>query len=396
MRKSCLLLFLLLSFCELYAQNTGTKEPWSIEGNFFYGKIIKHDKFVKATLQDGPTRIYDLRLGYTDFFSGEAAGYGYPTCGVGFSMVDFRDVTLYHASDLGNLYTVYLFWNQRLLNFGRFRWTLQGDIGPVYNTDTFDPVTNPGKDFSSSPLMMYIGLATGIKYHFSHRWEMGLSANTRHYSNGRLGVINKGFNITGGNLSLVYHLPSRKYSPVNSVEHSIRKSFYFHFSAGGGIQTYIEDWMLYTYSEAARRESYVEKYHPKYFAATDAMYRFSRKYGSGVGVDLFYMPSLDSFREWDRMNPDHAGEVEPQYHPWSVGIAWNHEVHYRNMALTASLGYYLYRKVGWRESTESPMYERIGLRYYFPQFDNLFVNWSIKAHQFHFAEYFELSVGQKF
>ncbi|MDR0543090.1 MAG: acyloxyacyl hydrolase [Dysgonamonadaceae bacterium] len=397
MSKYCLLLlFLLKCSYELYAQNSGNKEPWSVEGTFFYGKIIKHDEFVKSTLQNGPSGIYDLKLSYTDFFSDAAAGYNFPAYGVGFSVVDFSAVKLYHASDLGNIYALYLFWNQRLLDFGRFRWTCQGDIGPVYNTDTFDPILNPGKDFSSSSLMMYVGIATGLKYCLSHHWEIGIDAYTRHYSNGRLGVINKGFNIAGGNLSLAYRLPHKEYKSENDVARPIRKSFYYHFSAGGGVQTYIEDWMLYLHGASGYREGYVEKYHPKYFVSTDVMYRFSREYGSGIGVDLFYMPSLDSFRAWDKINPKHEGEAEPEYRPWSTGITLNQEVYYKNLALTASLGYYLYRKSGWREETESPVYERFGLRYYFPKWDNLFGGCSIKAHKFRMAEYFELSAGKKF
>ncbi|MDR2805173.1 MAG: acyloxyacyl hydrolase [Dysgonamonadaceae bacterium] len=395
-KRALLGVLLLVCFYKAQASDADTVKPWSIEGSFFYGKIFKHDAYVKSTLKNGPTRIYDLRLGYADRFSEEAEGYAYPTYGVGFSVVDFGDVTLYHASDLGNLYVLYLFWNQHLLDFGRFRWTCQGDIGPVYNTDTFDPIANQGKDFSSSALMMYIGLTTGLKYRLSDRWEIGTNVNIRHYSNGRLGVINKGFNIVGGTLTLAYHLSSEKYAPEKKPTLPVHKGLYYHISAGGGVQTYIEDWLLYIQSDDAYQQPYIEKYHPKYFISTDAMYRFSRQYGGGLGVDLFYTPSLNSLQEWDLHRSDYAGNPTPEYRFWSVGIAWNQEIYYKNLALTTSLGYYLYRKMGWREKTESPVYERFGLRYYFPQWSNVFGSCSVKAHKFHLAEYFELSVGKKF
>ncbi len=125
------------------------------------------------------------------------------------------------------------------------------------------------------------------------------------------------------------------------------------------------------------------------------MYRWSLRYACGLGVDLFYVPSTQSFKLIDehRLGNEVASKIK--YNPFSTGIAFNQELYYKNLAITASLGYYLYRKLGER-TDEATFYQRFGFRYYIPQIHDLFLGISIKAHKFSKAEYFELSVGKRF
>ena len=379
----------------MYAQHNTSQKQWSLESNAFFGHIIKHNDIVATTLQKGTTRIYDIRLNYRDFYSNDAAAYRYPELGIGFSVIDFSSTQLWEAPSLGNMYALYGSWNRKWLQYKHLQLFYSGDFGFVYNTDVYNQQTNPHKNFSSNPFMIYIGWQIGAAWQLSDSWFIQMDGGVRHYSNGRLGTINTGFNILGGDISLSYYFSPSGSQPARKSAPPVQKRLYYHLSAGGGIQTYLEDWLIYWYDKP-EQQAFREKLYPKYFVSSDAMYRISRKYGCGLGMDVFYVPFTDSYRKWDQMNPDNPAENHSKYSSWSVGLAFNQEFYYNNIAFTTSLGYYLYRDLGIRTQFESRLYQRAGLRYYIPAWNNLFCGFAIKAHQFSKAEYFELSVGKKF
>jgi hypothetical protein len=372
------------------AQSSSHKWQWSLEGNVFFGNILKPDDLVRNILQDGPVKTYDLRLGYTGLQPSDyTSGYNYPRLGFGVSMLDCSDVKMRYDPYLGNVYSTYFFFDGTWIRSKRFRFNSMLASGLAYSQDE-----TLNKHFSSSPVMIYIGYSMGLKYRLSNHLEISANAEAKHFSNGRIGIVNKGLNIIGGSLSMQY-----SFSPLESeypryVSSPFKKHFYYHVSAGGGVQTYLEDLEIYGNTGQWQYGSFKEKLYPKYFVSSDVMYRLSRFYGCGIGVDLFYVPHTSSFRKIDEV---FLGEAAAglKYNSLSAGAAINQELYYNNLALTASLGYYLYRELGSRKD-EKPLYQRFGLRYYFPEIHNLFVGFNIKAHEFKKAEYFELAVGKKF
>ena len=394
-RQLTLFTLLLLCFHLSHAQEPSQKEQWQVEGNVFFGKIAKHNDLIASFLENGRTRIYDLQVKYRDFYSRDAAAYHYPLLGLGFSVFDFSDVRLLDNTHMGNMYTLYGSWNQTWLQYKRLKFFYAANLGMAYHSDPFDMQTNPYNQFTSSHLLIYIGVDLGTAWQLSDRWALSVKGSARHSSNGRLGIVNAGFNILGGNMGLAYCFePMRTKTAVKAVD-PLSKHIEYHIFTGGGVQTYLEDWFAYWQTDPANNV-FRERLYPKYFLSSDAMYRFSWLYSCGLGLDLFYVPFTDSFREWDRINPEVTSEIHSKYNSWSVGLAFTQEVYYSNFAMTSALGYYLYRDLGFRKQFESPFYQRAGLRYYIPALSNLFCGFSIKAHQFHLAEYFEFSIGKKF
>jgi hypothetical protein len=392
-KKITILALLFFCFWQLHAQASHGKGQWSMEGNVFLGRILKPDDFVKNILRNTPVRLYDLKVGYTETGNSIlASDYNHPGLGFGISVADFSDVSLWKAPHLGNIYTLYGFFDRTLVRYKRLSINYMLSSGLTYNPDIYDQETNTQKVFSSIPVMLYIGFGAGLKYRLADRWEIGLSADAKHYSNGRMGIMNKGLNIAGGSFSLQYAFsPYREYPP--RIDMAFKKHVYYHFMAGGGMQTYLEDWMSYWKSGRVNLERFEEKQYAKFFASPDVMYRFSRKYGCGIGLDLFYIPSTASFREWDQLRNEEVA-AGSKYSSWSLGVAFNQEIYFHNLAITASLGCYLYRELGMRDD-EGPIYQRFGIRYYVPKTNDLFFGFAIKAHQFKKAEYFELSLGKK-
>jgi hypothetical protein len=273
-----------------------------------------------------------------------------------------------------------------LIQLKNLKFGYDFEAGLAYNTDTYDLETNSNKIFSSVPVMVYIGFGVDLEYRLSNQLEIGVGINAKHYSNGRIGIMNKGLNLTGKEISLRYYLSPQplKYPKVKAPQ--LQKRLEYHILVGGGIQTYLEDLLI------SHTEDHYRLY-SKYFASTDVLYRFVPKYACGIGLDLFYVPSTASFRKCDeKYHPEEAAHLK--YNPFSMGIAFNQELNYKNLSLAASIGYYLYRELGLRDD-EGVCYQRAGFRYYFPDLQDVFLGATIKAHQFRKAEYFELSVGKR-
>ena len=384
--KYILILILFAFSFELYSQRLN-KDRWSIESNVSWGEIKKPDELVTSLLKDGTCRVYDLRIGYTDLDSSVFASvYNYPTFGAGLSMTDFSDVKMHSGSGLGNIYALYGFMEIPLIRYKKFRLSPVASIGFSYNTDIYDPISNSDKIFSGIPFMVYAGLDFGLRYHLTSQWELGMALNAKHYSNGRLAIMNKGINILGGNASLRYYLSPDNSQFPQKMNTPFRKHFYYHVSLGGGMQTYLED--LWVSREGK------EKLYSKFSIASDVSYRFSRMYGCGIGLNLFYVPSTGSFSEYDKLTLGDEKASTFKYEPVSVGISINQELYYKNVALFGNFGYYLYRELGNRID-EKPVFQQAGFRYYMPKMYDLFLGCSIKAHEFKKAEYFEFSVGKR-
>jgi hypothetical protein len=383
--------FGLFYYClSVYSQKTDSRNL-VFETKWFNGELTKPDTHTQAVLQSGAVNMYEIRAGYRDYDSSYfAVNSRYPVFGLGLSAIDFsRARMIDEPRRLGNLYSIFAYIDRNLLQYKSFSAGYNFDAGFAYNTDVYDSITNANKIFSSSPFMVYIGIGLNVKFRLSNHWETSASIGAKHYSNGKIGIWNKGMNILGSEISLRYYLSEYENKYPQKFRTDFKPHFYWHLSAGGGALTYLEDLMLDNFVASNRQYSI----YAKYFIAADAMYRFSPKYGAGVGWDLFYIPSLQSFQKIDERRLSRQVFEATKYNPFSSGIAVTQELFYRQLAVNASIGYYLYRKIGQR-TDESPLYERAGFRYYFPTRHKIFVGISIKAHQFKKAEYFEFSVGK--
>ena len=133
--------------------------------------------------------------------------------------------------------------------------------------------------------------------------------------------------------------------------------------------------------------------HPKFCLSADAMYRYALKYATGIGIDVFYSSNMDEIRECDTVlyGEDAVANCEG-YSPISLGLAVVQELYWRNLAGYTAVGTYLKNGIS---GCQERIYQKAGLRYYFPQFGNTMIGFAIKAQNFR-AENFEFTVGKKF
>ena len=187
---------------------------------------------------------------------------------------------------------------------------------------------------------------------------------------------------------------------------------------GTGFHACMAEWHAYVERADLNDKQAVNnqqiKAHPKFSLSFDAVYRYSLRYATGIGLDLFYSTNMEELEASDRIvYGDEAVNNSPGYAPLSVGIALIQEVYWRNLAIHISLGAYPYRHKGVNGpeaeaiKTESLgpgavgdrergwHYEKAGLRYYMPKLGDTFVGFAIKSHNIK-AEYLEFSIGKRF
>ena len=114
-----------------------------------------------------------------------------------------------------------------------------------------------------------------------------------------------------------------------------------------------------------------------HLVSTDLMYRYARRYASGIGLDALYEPYN---REVEIQNPS-ADRSDLTL--WTLGVAAKHEVFFRRLSMQIALGWYLSRPFNEYSNTteEYPYYERVGLRYRLPVLDDcISVGYTIYAH----------------
>lgn len=353
-----------------------------------------------------------------------------------------------YTSRMGDIVTAYAFFERPFWRKGKWEADYRFDIGAGWGGKPYNKRNNVDNEIIGSRLLVYFGF--GLHATCYVRPDLGLRAGLEfaHHSNGALNRPNKGANFIGPMLGVVFrdagkniqhedvankkttvvcgkspvacekmlvacgnrfvetsdstlkqqqpsaHDPNPNYSDLNqATSHSsnIKKGWYATFSVGFGGKTLLEDWLRTQYATAPTAPDYrKESFHVCYAlsAQADLMYRYTRRWSSGVGVDLFYASAAHRIADIDRLD----GRQE-QHSPWSVGVAAKHEVWWHNVALTMSLGVYLYRRMGFTaRDEEKPYYERIGLKYVFPRMHGLFIGANVKAH-FTKADQTEFVVG---
>ena len=165
---------------------------------------------------------------------------------------------------------------------------------------------------------------------------------------------------------------------------AFQKRFYANFTLGVGGKTLNEDWQLTQFQTPPDSPDYRTgrfRFYMAYSAQADIMYRYARRWASGIGADLFYGTYADRVRDIETIQNSTFKIQHSKVSPWSFGLALKHQVFYRNLSVTMSLGYYLYRQMGRNaKEIEQPYYERIGIHYTIPSLRNLTVGFNIKAH----------------
>jgi hypothetical protein len=327
---------------------------------------------------------------------------------VGFSLARTSSFTFSDQTRFPDLYSVYGSFERSLYRAERFSMGYMLDFGATYNPGRYNPVDNPGNNWLSSPFMAYFGAGAFAKVHLGKRWEIGADVMFRHFSNGRLALPHEALNALGVGIFTRYRMSEYNYAEYKSTSRGradFEKKMQYMLVFGGGVHTCMAEWNAYVESEPDPEKKMEAlsglKKHPKLSLSFDAIYRYSMRYATGVGVDLFYSSNMKELEASDRVfYGDELVDNSPGYAPLSLGVAVVQEVYWRNLAVHVAIGAYPYRHKGVKgpeakaagDRERGWHYEKAGLRYYFPQLGDTFVGFAIKSHSIK-AEYLEFSVG---
>ena len=337
-----------------------------------------------------------------------AEAFGFPLIDIGISIARAGNFKFSDQTHFPNLYSAYGSFERSILRTERFSAGYLLNFGATYNPAKYDPVNNPGNNWLSAPFMAYFGAGVFGKLHIGKRWETGVNFMFRHFSNGRLSLPNEALNGMGVGVFARYRLSDydhKKYTTKYGFERDYQRGMQYMIVVGGGVHTCMAEWNAYVEREpdpVKKAEAAATlKAHPKFSLSFDALYRYSMRYATGLGVDLFYSSNMKELEASDRIfYGNEAVDRSPGYSPLSVGIAVVQEVYWRNFAVHVAIGAYPYRHKGVNgpeakaagDRERGWHYEKAGIRYYFPKLGDTFVGFAIKSHSIK-AEYLEFSVG---
>ena len=388
-------------------------QPWAIEMGAAAGRILATDAWIKQWLREPNMRSAQIGLRYrtaTDATDSVARDYGFPELGLHLSWGDFSGVKMQktaspdwgllepvdYVSDMGQLITAHFSFSRPLWH-GR-RWALGYALehGLAYNSHPYRKRDNIDNELTGSRLLIYFGASVYGQLRLNRRFSLRADFPGRHVSNGASTRPNKGANYISPQLTLQYDLDEtahfRRHRPLMGADW--KRGMVHRVSASIGAHSLLEDWLQTQYSTPPDAPNYRTDdapAYPTYNFQYEALYRYSRRFASGLSADFFVTPYVAQLRErYAAAHPD------ARYSPISVGIALRHEAHYGPLALYIALGHYLHRQVGHLQPhDETPYYQRAGLRYTPRALGGLSVAAGIKAHKGK-ADFAEFIVGYEF
>lgn len=375
------------------------------------GKVIALDQYVKKWLKKNNTFSISMELHYTTLPSDGnpyAKDYNYPTFSLGLRYNRNHGTTMHREKDpswgllepvdyesiLGDELTVYGSFSRPFFRSSHWELAYYLGMGIGYAFSYYNKTDQIDDEFIGSPLNIYFTAGLSATYRLSSHWGVRGGIDFSHHSNGALYRPNKGANYVGPFLGIVYY-PGRQDFTHNSSTHSVlpkdeqttytteqntfQRHLYGEITLGTGGKTMLEDWQETQFHTPPGHPDYrTDKFHfyMAYSLQADVLYRYARRWASGLGVDVFYGTYSNHIKELDETN----GYNLP-HSPWSIGIAAKHETFYGNLSVRVGIGYYLYRKMGQSANViEKPYYERVGIHYSIPALNGLSIGFNVNAH----------------
>ena len=357
---------------------------------------ITIDEYERQWLQEKKAFAFGIELNYSALPSDSdafAIDYNYPTLSIGAKLALNNGVTMRregswgkaqlvdYDSKLGDIFTLYGAFTRPLLRSKHWQLDYLLRAGVGYGPFIYNKTDNIDNELIGSAFNIYFGVGIQASYQLTDEWALTAALLYGHHSNGAMARPNKGENHVGPMIGVKYtpyHKAVRE--ATNLPLPTFHKYWYADIRLGVGGKTLLEDWQRTQFNTNPEDPDYrTEDFHfyMAYSLQANVMYRYARRWASGIGADLFYGTYYKHVRDLDE-----AAGHDVKHSPWSVGIAAKHEVYYHNLSLDMALGFYLYRHMGVNaKEVEQPYYERIGVFYTFPSLGNLKVGASVQAHR---------------
>ena len=371
---------------------------WGFTVSVMKSEIIALDKNQRKYLKEKENGSVALELNHINLPSDHdsyAKDFNYPSLSIGLRYTMNNRVRFHRTPDLAWDKIEEVPYDSRLGNtlslYGTFQraihrnkhwemsYSLSGGVG--YTNKWYNKDNNIDNDFIGTPVLIYFGAGIHQTYRFAREWGVRASLEFVHHSNGALYRPNKGSNCVGPSVGIVYY----PYYETFIREHGsfqsapFKKFLYLDITAGIGAKTLVEDWQITQFRTPKTDPNYRTgdfKRYATYSLQANLMYRYARRWASGIGIDAFYntyAPHIEQLEQKEGNNIDCK--------PWSFGIAGKHETFFHNLSVNVSLGTYLYRRMGSIDrELGGRIYERIGVNYSFPSLNGLKLGINVKAH----------------
>lgn len=328
---------------------------------------------------------FDVKLGWADNSSSPFASIcKHPEVGIGFQFDGLAGVKAVNGPGMGNIYSLYGYFDRPFLTVGGFSLGYSGEFGLGFVfSRLYNPDTNPWNVMISSPVNAHISLGLQAQYALSRRFDVGIGLFFNHHSNGAVTFPNYGLNAFELAMRVGMKSPrSVEKQPLEPEDDGFKRRFQFAVQFSGGIMSN-EASQLKTLEEKGTWEN--DRYF-KYSFQVNAFYRYARTQASGLGFDLYVTPFCDKIAESDGQGL--------KYDPVSCGISVLHEMSYRDFSLMVGLGRYLHHNDGLEQA--QVLYQMVTLKYYFPKAADIYLGIVLKAHRFRAAESIQFCLGKRF
>ena len=322
--------------------------------------------------------------------TGYAKAYNYPVISAGLMVTDYSRVRVKHPdflpgrepSKLGTSWVGFVEFDWPVVRPSRntsVSFALRNGLGR--STRTWHRENNPENELIGSPWSVYFGAAFYAAWQ-TGRWTLRVGPEFHHLSNGALARPNKGVNSVGLGVSAAYCIDGEREKVPDTKEPLVPfddKGLFLELDWRTGLKTALGEWLVDKKNQNTGRPMAYGSYslYVAYGVSAALMYRYDRRFASGIGLDLIHEPYLGRI---EVQNPERPRSVQKQ----SWGISARHTFYYKRMQLRVAAGPYLSRPFGhWADTDEEfGFYERIGLSYNLPWLGRaLSVGYDIHAHK---------------
>jgi len=367
-----------------------------IEFRYIPAQTLTLDKEPRIWTKTKDTHSWAAQINVTPTKNAYAHDYNYPTFSFGLRYHLNHGTTMHrddpwgeaqpvnYTSKLGNFLTLYGTFNRPLYRSKHWQWGYYLGTGIAYTSLKYNQKNDIDNEYIGSHLNIYFNAGLYGQVKIAKEWSVKGGLDFAHHSNGAMARPNKGANYFGPFVGLVYE-PQQATSPIakrnTEATQPFQKYWFTEFTLGLGGKTLLEEWLQTQFNTPQGQPDY-RKEHFTYYGAysfhTHLLYRYARRWASGVGVGLFYGEYAHRIARMDKEN----GHTDEKHSPWSASIEARHEVYYGNVSVRLTLGYYLYRHMGYsaNHGLEYPYHEQVGVFYSFPKLKGLTLGFSVNAH----------------
>ncbi len=391
-------------FCSLVilakAEDNDSIQDWGLQFTVNPAIVPKMDKEIKEILINKNVvtvgaQFRKVSLPYQqDVY---ARDFGFPTFVYGINYNFYNNIKFHrdenahlglgepvdYYSTLGNSVSAYASFERPFVRKKHWEFDYAFNMGMGYSHIKYNPKNQVDNLMIGGHLLIYFGAGLHATYRFLKDWGVKAGVDFNHHSTGTLGRPNKGSNAIGPMFALVYYPYYDKLLQTDEfmADRTFNKSKYLNFSVNVGLNTLYEDWVHTQFDTSPDSPDYRTndfKYYTVYTLQADYMYRYARRWASGIGLDLYYLSYMNHIK-----NMDESKGYNDKHSPVSVGISAKHETFYHNLSLATSLGYYIFRQQGHKgKQVEMPFYETVGLKYHFDRLNGMTVGAFVRAHAF--------------